>query len=204
MQPDRPDELARIEEAGGRVIYRNGARVDGVLAMSRAIGDKYFKPAVISDPEMNILNRHPQDECLIIATDGLWDVVTNDMACNVARNCLMKENPTRRAGAVENGTGGASEENPESHCSLAANLLARLALARGSADNISVIVVDLRRSTMPSCYWALVGYAILRRHHRDHHHHHLIVTNIFSVMLEEELFAGSTALHGTYSTSRKN
>jgi protein phosphatase 2C len=39
VQPDRPDELERIEAAGGRVIYWDGARVLGVLAMSRAIGE---------------------------------------------------------------------------------------------------------------------------------------------------------------------
>lgn len=38
LQPDRPDELNRIQEAGGRVIYWDGPRVSGVLAMSRAIG----------------------------------------------------------------------------------------------------------------------------------------------------------------------
>ncbi|KAI3886597.1 hypothetical protein MKW92_008302 [Papaver armeniacum] len=37
-KPDREDELARIEGAGGRVISWNGARVFGVLAMSRSIG----------------------------------------------------------------------------------------------------------------------------------------------------------------------
>ena len=40
-QPDRNDELARIEAAGGRVIFVNGARVEGILAMSRAIGNNY-------------------------------------------------------------------------------------------------------------------------------------------------------------------
>ncbi|XWS07722.1 hypothetical protein CRYUN_Cryun41cG0014500 [Craigia yunnanensis] len=37
-KPDRPDELLRIQEAGGRVIYWDGPRVSGFLAMSRAIG----------------------------------------------------------------------------------------------------------------------------------------------------------------------
>ncbi|KAF7830684.1 protein phosphatase 2C 51-like [Senna tora] len=37
-KPDRPDELMRIEAAGGRVINWNGQRVLGVLATSRSIG----------------------------------------------------------------------------------------------------------------------------------------------------------------------
>lgn len=41
MQPDRPDERARIEAAGARVLVVDGARVEGILATSRAIG-KYF------------------------------------------------------------------------------------------------------------------------------------------------------------------
>lgn len=38
MQPDRPDEMERVEAAGGRVINWNGYRVLGVLATSRSIG----------------------------------------------------------------------------------------------------------------------------------------------------------------------
>lgn len=41
-KPDRPDEISRIESAGGRVIFWNGPRVFGVLAMSRAIGKETF------------------------------------------------------------------------------------------------------------------------------------------------------------------
>lgn len=37
-QPDRPDEMQRVEAAGGRVINWNGYRVLGVLATSRSIG----------------------------------------------------------------------------------------------------------------------------------------------------------------------
>ena len=38
LQPNRPDEMARIQAAGGRVLFINGYRVRGILAMSRAIG----------------------------------------------------------------------------------------------------------------------------------------------------------------------
>lgn len=38
FQPNREDEYARIEAAGGKVIQWNGHRVFGVLAMSRSIG----------------------------------------------------------------------------------------------------------------------------------------------------------------------
>ncbi|CAD6225294.1 unnamed protein product [Miscanthus lutarioriparius] len=124
-KPDRPDELERIEAAGGRVIFWEGARVLGVLAMSRAIGDGYLKPYVSSVPEVTVTDRSDGDECLILASDGLWDVVSNEDACEVARACL-------RRGRAK-------------WCAEAAALLTKLALARRSSDNVSVVVVDLRR-----------------------------------------------------------
>ncbi|URD78128.1 PP2Cc [Musa troglodytarum] len=151
-KPDRPDELARIEAAGGRVIYLNGARVYGILAMSRALGDKYLKPAVISEPEIRVVETTAADECLIIASDGLWDVLPNDLACDVARRCLEEAEPTRGSERLLHEDGGDTAGGPEkehasdARCSLAAALLARLALGRRSADNISVVVVDLRRT----------------------------------------------------------
>lgn len=46
--PDREDEKARIEASGGSVLTLYGVpRVNGRLAMSRAIGDVYFKRYVI-------------------------------------------------------------------------------------------------------------------------------------------------------------
>ncbi|XP_047332358.1 protein phosphatase 2C 37-like [Impatiens glandulifera] len=138
-KPDRPDELNRIESAGGRVIYWDGARVLGVLAMSRAIGDSYLKPFVISDPEVTITDRNSEDECLILASDGLWDVISNETACSVARMCLRSSKPSSPAGSAGEG------ERSDKACTDASILLTKLALARRSMDNVSVVVVDLRR-----------------------------------------------------------
>ncbi|XP_062231569.1 probable protein phosphatase 2C 49 [Phragmites australis] len=158
-KPDRPDELERVQAAGARVIYWDGARVLGVLAMSRAIGDGYLKPFVTSEPEVTVTERTDDDECLILASDGLWDVVTNEMACEVVRACFRSNGPPS-SGARPNGVlpspaagrgGGAAvvikgvdKADSDRACSDAALLLAKLALARRSSDNVSVVVVDLR------------------------------------------------------------
>ncbi|KAJ8448661.1 hypothetical protein Cgig2_010548 [Carnegiea gigantea] len=147
-KPDRADELARIEAAGGRVIFMNGARVQGILAMSRAIGDKFLKPVVISEPEITITRRHQEDECLILASDGLWDVISNELACKVACQCLREgsRSPPVAPGNPTNTEQDDADPNSTSlsQSSLAAALLTRLALGRESSDNISVIVVDLK------------------------------------------------------------
>jgi len=127
--------LDRIEGAGGRVIYWDCPRVLGVLAMSRAIGDNYLKPYVSCEPEVTITDRR-DDDCLILASDGLWDVVSNETACSVARMCLRG--------------GGRRQDNEDpaisdKACTEASVLLTKLALARNSSDNVSVVVIDLRR-----------------------------------------------------------
>jgi protein phosphatase 2C len=97
-------------------------------------GDYYLKPYVIAEPEVTIMERTDKDEFLILASDGLWDVVSNDVACKIARNCL---------------SGRAASKYPESvsgsTAADAAALLVELAISRGSKDNISVVVVELRR-----------------------------------------------------------
>ncbi|OEL33277.1 putative protein phosphatase 2C 37 [Dichanthelium oligosanthes] len=139
-KPNRPDELARIQAVGGRVVYINGHRVRGILAMSRALGDRMLRPEVIAEPEITITERTPEDECLILASDGMWDAVPNEIACSVARQCLQDGNPTAAATAEA----AAGRPEPEARCSNAASLLVRLAIGRDSWDNISVVVIDLQ------------------------------------------------------------
>ncbi|KAE8687842.1 Protein phosphatase 2C 56 [Hibiscus syriacus] len=139
-KPDREDEQERIEAAGGKVIQWNGPRVSGVLAMSRSIGDRYLKPWIIPDPEVTFVRRGKDDECLILASDGLWDVISNDEASEVARKRIGLWH--KKYGDQWTGRKGGEGIDPAAQS--AAEYLSRLALSKGSKDNISVIVVDLK------------------------------------------------------------
>lgn len=79
-KPSCTDERRRIEEAGGFVSKSEDCmRVNGVLATSRAIGDKLLKPYVNAEPEITRVRRlqgGPERDYLILATDGLWDDLT--------------------------------------------------------------------------------------------------------------------------------
>lgn len=135
QKPDREDELLRIERDGGKVINWNGARVFGVLAMSRAIGDRYLRPWIIPVPEITFTTRSDEDECLILASDGLWDVMTNDEVGEVARHLLRR----RRRSMLNSST-----DDQTSPAQFVADNLTEIAYGRHSSDNISVIVVDLK------------------------------------------------------------
>ncbi|XP_050270170.1 protein phosphatase 2C 77 [Quercus robur] len=138
-KPNRDDELARIEAAGGKIIEWKGYRVFGVLAMSRSIGDNYMKPWVIPDPEVMFVPRSKEDECLVLASDGLWDVMTNEEVCDIARKRILvwhKKHGNTLPAERNDGVDPAAQA--------AAEYLSRLALQKGSKDNITVIVVDLK------------------------------------------------------------
>ncbi|KAH7686360.1 protein phosphatase 2C protein [Dioscorea alata] len=132
-KPDREDERTRIESEGGRVINWKGPRVLGVLAMSRSIGDRYMRPWIIPVPETSFLSRSSDDECLILASDGLWDVMSNQEVGEVASRLLKRH----RQRSSANGTLSSPAQAVADH-------LVKLAHRKFSSDNISVIVVDLK------------------------------------------------------------
>jgi protein phosphatase 1L len=171
-KPNREDETARILEANGwiteerelfmgrlhrmdltdervveearKVTWVTNYRVCGELAVSRSIGDPYYKAytwgevaenlylawpqghtrifhgdIVIPNPECVTIDINKNDEFLIIASDGLWDVVTGDDATSFVQTCLMS-NKTAAEVAKE---------------------LCELALRLGSGDNVTCIIV---------------------------------------------------------------
>ena len=133
----REDETARVEAAGGQILFWNGVRVMGLLAVSRAIGDHSLRPYVIPEPEVTVLRRNAADEMLIIATDGLWDVMSNQEACTLAKKCLIRARQR-----------GSSRQNA---ARVAATVLTRAAVDRGSRDNVTVVIVDLTSTQDGKC-----------------------------------------------------
>lgn len=79
--------------------------------------------------QVTILGRRPDDEILLLASDGLWDVLSNQEACTLAKRCLRR---ARQRGASR-----------QSAARIAATVLTRAAVDRGSRDNVTVVVVDL-------------------------------------------------------------
>jgi protein phosphatase 1B len=96
-KPTDEDEERRIVDAGGTVSMR---RVDGDLAVSRALGDYTYKqrddlPAkdqkVSPEPVISVVERDDEkDDFLIIACDGIWDVMENQDAIDFVFQ-LMRE-----------------------------------------------------------------------------------------------------------------
>lgn len=117
------------------------------------VGDHYLKPFVISEPEVSVFNRTDMDEFLILASDGLWDVISNDLACQITKRCLDGQLRRRSQEKMNGENVGGVQFNKAIHkgrAAEAAAMLAELAMARGSRDNISVIVVELRKKKYTS------------------------------------------------------
>lgn len=83
-KPSKPGEKDRIHRAGGTVMI---SRVNGSLAVSRALGDYEYKTAagkcateqlVSPEPEVTVFERSPKDEFIVLACDGVWDVMSNE------------------------------------------------------------------------------------------------------------------------------
>eukprot|EP00755_Sulcionema_specki_P021112 Sspe_Gene.73549::Locus_44496_Transcript_1_1_Confidence_1.000_Length_2955::g.73549::m.73549 len=73
-----PAERSLVEQRGGVVLDMMGTqRVQGLIQVTRSIGDRPCRRFLIQTPEVNEYTIDPQDEFIILATDGLWDVMTH-------------------------------------------------------------------------------------------------------------------------------
>ncbi|KAG0174297.1 Protein phosphatase 2C 2 [Apophysomyces sp. BC1034] len=96
-KPVNEKEADRIWRAGGRVDY---GRVNGNLALSRALGDFEYKrnkslpaekQAVTADPDIREHTLTGDDEFMVLACDGIWDCMTNQQVVNLIQKKLSEK-----------------------------------------------------------------------------------------------------------------
>ena len=115
---DDPGENARVKGMGGIIVDN---RIGGVLAVTRAFGDHaLIKCGLIATPHIVRHVIKPFEKYLIIASDGIWDELSDQDAVSLCNDdCTTKQ---------------------------IALTIVKTALTRGSKDNISVLVIRLNEA----------------------------------------------------------
>jgi len=107
-------EAKRIMDAGGFVMNN---RVNGVLAVTRSLGDSSMKEFVVGSPFTTETELGEDDEFLVIACDGLWDVAEDQKVVDLVRQMDAQE---------------------------AAKYLLKYALEHFTTDNVTVLVIRFK------------------------------------------------------------
>ncbi|PGH19155.1 hypothetical protein AJ80_04235 [Polytolypa hystricis UAMH7299] len=101
-KPQNEGEKARISAAGGFVDF---GRVNGNLALSRALGDFEFKKSAELSPEQQIVTAYPDvtthaitddDEFLVVACDGIWDCRSSQSVIEFVRRGIAAKQDLHR------------------------------------------------------------------------------------------------------------
>jgi protein phosphatase 2C family protein 2/3 len=146
-KPQNEGEKARICAAGGFVDF---GRVNGNLALSRAIGDFEFKRSADLPPEQQIVTAFPDvvihevsddDEFLVIACDGIWDCQSSQAVIEFVRR------------------GIAAKQELHTICeNMMDNCLASSSETGGvGCDNMTMIVVALLRNMTKEEWYDLIA-----------------------------------------------
>eukprot|EP00164_Ancoracysta_twista_P003442 GFYU01004593.1.p1 GENE.GFYU01004593.1~~GFYU01004593.1.p1 ORF type:complete len:738 (-),score=196.32 GFYU01004593.1:144-2219(-) len=115
-------ERNRVKSMGGTVEFKDTWRVGGALQVTRALGDLRHKPYVTAEPEVITRELQEGDHFLVMATDGVWDYVSNQEAVNMVLDTVKVPN-------------------------MCAKRIVLDAYSRGSDDNLTLVVVFLRAVT---------------------------------------------------------
>ncbi|XP_066508382.1 protein phosphatase 1L isoform X2 [Hoplias malabaricus] len=122
-KPYQLKERKRIKRAGGFISFNGSWRVQGILAMSRSLGDYPLKNLNVLIPDPDVLTfdlDKLQPEFMILASDGLWDAFSNEEAVRFIRERL-----------------------DEPH--FGAKSIVLQSFYRGCPDNITVMVVKFKK-----------------------------------------------------------
>ena len=112
------NEVKRIRDKGG-IVFRE--RVFGTLMLTRSFGDKEMKKyGVLSTPDIYIKNVEKDDLFIVIASDGVWDVVEENEILKMTQEGISSNDFSKK--------------------------IVNLAKERDTHDNISCIVIKLNKN----------------------------------------------------------
>lgn len=120
-KPSLPSEMDRLRKLGGKISWRNRAWRINTLSVSRALGDKADLPFISAEPDIVTINKDKKDSFIVIACDGLWDVMTSQECVDLVRQKI-------KAGTQKDDM---------------AEALVKEALSKYTNDNVSVVVLWL-------------------------------------------------------------
>jgi len=147
-KPSTVTERRRVTEIGGRIEFCGCWRViadhpfkpvRAALAVSRSLGDIDFKrpkdTGVTAEPDVQRYELNKNVNFVILATDGMWDVIRDQEAGDIARGKLTEH------GVLLDGECTTSDLTAiESACNEASKELLETSLRRGTNDNVTVVV----------------------------------------------------------------
>ncbi|CAL8470335.1 g9877 [Coccomyxa elongata] len=136
-KPNRPDEHARIQGAGGSIDERHNRVISEpkphngrvtLLSMSRCLGDLPFKSdgkeVVDCTPEMRRIELQPGDSAVVMATDGLWDVLSDTDVVSIVTKTR------EQLATIDDGA-----------ATQVAQALVEDSLRKGTQDNVTAVVL---------------------------------------------------------------
>ncbi|CZT20998.1 probable protein phosphatase 2C [Ramularia collo-cygni] len=146
-KPQNEGEKARICAAGGFVDF---GRVNGNLALSRAIGDFEFKKSADLPPEQQIVTAFPDvtehelgedDEFLVVACDGIWDCQSSQAVVEFVRRGIAAKQELH-----------AICENMMDNC-----LASNSETGGVGCDNMTMVVIALLNGKTKEEWYKMVG-----------------------------------------------
>lgn len=152
-KPDDVIEKSRILAMGETIEWDSYSQVSRVksLSLSRAIGDRFAKPVVSGEVEIKIFpmesidSNGTEDDFIILASDGLWDVMTSQNCADFVNKRL---NPSKVQ--AENMSKRELLHQKISRRQNMSRFVANEAVRRGSCDNISVVIIWLHQLNVVS------------------------------------------------------
>ena len=113
-KPELEEESARISSSGGKVrtlsvggvpracrLDENGEVAGATLSLSRSLGDTAMKSVgVIADPHVRSLELSDEDACLVLASDGVWDVMSNREVADICEDYSAEGKPASAAASA--------------------------------------------------------------------------------------------------------